>query len=180
MQLSASLTAKLTQAEHAPRLKLPHRLLSLDSTVIDLCAKVFDWAKYRKTRGAVKLHLLLDHEGLLPHYAVVTEGKRSGIAVARKLDLPSGSMLVFDRDYCDYAWFADLDAVGASRASSRCCASNCSSTGICGCFWTVRLRDRPEPMRKRNRPRRCWRRCMRRREAPNLNRKVALRACRSQ
>jgi hypothetical protein len=111
-QLSASLTAQLSQAERAPRLKLPHRLLSLDSTVIDLCAKVFDWAKYRKVKGAVKLHLLLDHEGLLPHYAVVTEGKKSDISVARKLDLPAGSMLVFDRGYCDYKWFAELDKKG--------------------------------------------------------------------
>jgi hypothetical protein len=111
-QLSASLTAQLTQAERDPRLKLPHRLLSLDSTVIDLCAKVFDWAKYRKAKGAVKLHLLLDHEGLLPHYAVITEGKTSDISVARKLDLPAGSMLVFDRGYCDYKWFAELDKKG--------------------------------------------------------------------
>jgi hypothetical protein len=110
--LSASLTAQLSQAERAPRLTLPHRLLSLDSTVIDLCAKVFDWAKYRKAKGAVKLHLLLDHEGLLPHYAVITEGKNSDISVARKLDLPAGSMLVFDRGYCDYKWFAELDKKG--------------------------------------------------------------------
>ncbi len=110
--LSARLTAQLSQSERAPRLKLPRRLLSLDSSVIDLCAKVFDWAKYRKTKGAVKLHLLLDHEGLLPHYAVVTEGKKSDIAVARKMDLPAGSMLVFDRGYCDYGWFAELDKKG--------------------------------------------------------------------
>lgn len=107
--LSTRLTAQLSPAERAPRLRLPKRLLSLDSTVIDLCAKVFDWAKYRKTKGAVKLHLLLDHEGLLPHFAVVTEGKVSDISVARNLDLPTGSMLVFDRGYCDYAWFAELD-----------------------------------------------------------------------
>jgi|JRYE01.1.fsa_nt_gb hypothetical protein len=108
-QLSARLVAQLSPAERAPRLRLPKRLLSLDSTVVDLCAKVFDWAKYRKTKGAVKLHLLLDHEGLLPHFAVVTEGKVSDISVARTLDLPAGSMLVVDRGYCDYAWFAELD-----------------------------------------------------------------------
>ncbi|MCZ2153070.1 MAG: IS4 family transposase [Bryobacterales bacterium] len=106
--LRESLTAKLSPGQRAPRLNLPAKLLSLDSTVIDLCAKVFDWAKYRKAKGAVKLHLLLDHEGLLPHYAVITEGKRSDIAVARNLDLPAGSLLVMDRGYCDYAWFARL------------------------------------------------------------------------
>ena len=68
--LNARLTALLSPAERAPRLALPHRLLRLDSTVIDLCAKVFDWAKYRTAKGAVKLHLLLDHEELLPHPSV--------------------------------------------------------------------------------------------------------------
>ncbi|MCW5965375.1 MAG: IS4 family transposase [Bryobacterales bacterium] len=106
--LSESLAKKLSQAERSPHLALPKRLLSLDSTVIDLCQKVFNWAKYRKTKGAVKLHLLLDHEGLMPYYAVITEGKKSDIAVARNLELPAGSMLVFDRGYCDYDWFAKL------------------------------------------------------------------------
>ena len=106
--LSERLTSKLTQAERAPRLRLPKRLLSLDSSIIDLCANIFNWAKYRTAKGAVKLHVLLDNDGLLPHYAVISDGKTSDIAVARNLDLPTGSMLVFDRGYCDYAWFAEL------------------------------------------------------------------------
>jgi len=87
---------------------LGHRLFSLDATVIDLCAAVFDWAKFRTTKGAVKLHLLLDHEGHLPAYAVITPGKQHEIRVARRLKLPPGSMLVFDRGYTDYDWFAAL------------------------------------------------------------------------
>lgn len=63
---------------------LGHKLLSLDATVIDLCAAVFDWAKFRTTKGAVKLHLLLDHEGHLPAYAVITPGERYEIRVARR------------------------------------------------------------------------------------------------
>ena len=102
----------LPGAAQAPRLKLPGKLLSLDSTVIDLCASVFDWAHYTTAKGAVKLHLLLDHDGLLPHYAVLTDGKRSDIAVARTLRLPARSLLVFDRGYTDYAWFAQLDDDG--------------------------------------------------------------------
>ena len=89
-------------------LGLPGKLLSLDATVIDLCAAVFDWAKFRTTKGAVKLHLLLDHDGYLPCYAVVTEGKVHEIQVARKLKLQSGTMLVFDRGYTDYEWFRRL------------------------------------------------------------------------
>ena len=59
------------------RFRFKNKLVSLDSTVIELCAKVFDWAKFRRTKGAVKLHLLLDHDGFLPRVAVITDGKRS-------------------------------------------------------------------------------------------------------
>ena len=107
--LVAHLRAKLPVSAKTP-LSVPTRLLSLDSTMIDLCAEVFDWARYKTTKGAVKIHLLLDHDGLLPHYAVITEGKQSDIAVARTLELPKGAMVVFDRGYCDYNWFAKLTA----------------------------------------------------------------------
>ena len=90
--LRGSLIGKIAPVQRAPRLGLPGKLLSLDRTVIDLCAKVFDWAKYRIAKGAVKLHLLLDHDGLIPHYAVITDGKTSDIAVARQMDLPKGSV----------------------------------------------------------------------------------------
>jgi len=101
------LRAKLPVSAKTP-LTVPGKLFSLDSTMVDLCAAVFDWAKYKTTKGAVKIHLLLDHDGLMPHYAVITEGKTSDIAVARTLDLPKGAMVVFDRGYCDYTWFAKL------------------------------------------------------------------------
>lgn len=103
------LKAKLPPSARTP-LTVPGKLYSLDSSLIDLCAKVFDWAKYKTTKGAVKIHLLLDHDGLLPHYAVIGEGRTSDIAVARPLDLPRGAMVVFDRGYCDYDWFAQLTA----------------------------------------------------------------------
>lgn len=84
----------------------------MDSTVIDLCTKVFNWAKYRTTKGAVKIHFLLDHDGQLPEFAVITEGKVADIKVARKLQLPPGAVLVFDRGYSEYYWFAHLSASG--------------------------------------------------------------------
>jgi Transposase DDE domain len=94
----------------APKHKFRFRspLLSLDASTIDLCAAIFDWAKYKRTKGAVKLHLLLDHDGHLPRYAVITEGKTSDIEVARQLELPSGSIVVFDRGYNDHLWFTEL------------------------------------------------------------------------
>jgi hypothetical protein len=48
--------------------RFKNKLLTLDATLIELCASVFDWAQYRRTKGAVKLHLLLDHQGLLPEF----------------------------------------------------------------------------------------------------------------
>jgi hypothetical protein len=83
-------------------------LLSLDASVIDLCATMFDWAKFRLTKGAVKLHLLLDHDGYLPSYAVITEGKKHEVRVARQMRFAPGTILVFDRGYTDYEWFANL------------------------------------------------------------------------
>lgn len=91
---------------HKFRFKSP--LLSLDASTIDLCAAMFDWARFRRTKGAVKLHLLLDHDGHLPRYAVITDGKTSDIEVARRLELPAGSIVVFDRGYNDYLWFTEL------------------------------------------------------------------------
>jgi hypothetical protein len=92
--------------------RFKNKLLSLDATLIELCATVFDWAQYRRTKGAVKLHLLLDHHGLLPSYAVVTEGRVHESRIARSLRFEPGTIVVFDRGYNDYDWFATLDADG--------------------------------------------------------------------
>jgi Transposase DDE domain/Domain of unknown function (DUF4372) len=94
------------------RFRFKNKLVSLDSTMIELCAEVFDWAKYRRTKGAVKLHLLLDHDGFLPRVAVITDGKRSDIRVARTLRFEPGTILVMDRGYVDYAWFGQLTTDG--------------------------------------------------------------------
>ena len=110
--LLADCQKRLGVAKAGAKLGLPGKLLSLDATVIDLCAAVFDWAQFRTTKGAVKLHLLLDHDGYLPSYAVITEGKVHEIQVARQLKLQRGTMLVFDRGYSDYAWFQQLSEEG--------------------------------------------------------------------
>jgi hypothetical protein len=94
------------------KFRFKNKLLSLDATVIALCASVFDWAQFRRTKGAVKLHLLLDHDGHLPSFAVVTEGKQHEVLVARQLRFAPGTILVIDRGYTDYDWFADLTKQG--------------------------------------------------------------------
>jgi len=99
-------------AKGRKKFRFKNKLVSLDSTVIDLCATLFDWAKFRRTKGAVKLHCLLDHDGYLPSVVVVTEGKRHDVRVGRTLRLEAGTIVVMDRGYVDYAWFGRLTADG--------------------------------------------------------------------
>ena len=88
------------------KLRFRNKLLSLDSTVIELCLLLFPWAQFIRTKGAVKLHCLLDHQGYFPSYALVTLATQADIAVARLLKLARGSIVVFDRAYKDYALWA--------------------------------------------------------------------------
>jgi IS4 transposase len=90
------------------KFRFKNKLMSLDGSIIDLSVRMFDWAKFRRTKGAIKLHLLLDHDGYLPSFAVVTEGKTSEIKVARTLRFAPGTILAIDRGYNDYAWFREL------------------------------------------------------------------------
>jgi hypothetical protein len=87
------------------KFRFRNKLYSIDSTVIDLCVSVFDWARFQKTKGAIKLHLLLDHDGYLPTFAVITEGNVHDVRVAQKLALPPGSIVVMDRGYVDFRLF---------------------------------------------------------------------------
>src|SRR5437763_4459850 len=90
------------------KFRFKNKLMSLDGSIIDLSVSMFDWAKFRRTKGAIKLHLLLDHDGYLPSFAVVTEGKTSEIKVARTLRFAPGTILAIDRGYIDYEWFREL------------------------------------------------------------------------
>jgi uncharacterized protein DUF4372/DDE family transposase len=94
------------------KFRFRNKLLSLDASVIDLCVTLFDWAKFRQTKGAVKLHLLLDHDGYLPSFALITEGCRHEVTVARTLKLPAGSVVAMDRGYNDYRLFGQWTAAG--------------------------------------------------------------------
>ena len=100
------------QAGAGHKFRFKNKLLSMDASTIELCASVFDWAQFRRTKGAVKLHLMLDHDGLLPCYAVITDGKQHEVTVSRQWSFTPGTILVFDRGYTDYAWFEQLTADG--------------------------------------------------------------------
>lgn len=85
--------------------RFKNRLFSLDSTVFDLCLSLFPWAQFRQTKGAVKLHLLLDHDGYLPTFANITQGRVHDVKVAQMLTFPRGSIIACDRGYFDLALF---------------------------------------------------------------------------
>ena len=87
------------------KFRFRNKLLSLDATVIDLCVTLFDWADFRQTKGAVKLHLLLDHDGYLPTFAQITEGNVHEVKIAQKLHFPTGSIVVVDRGLTDFSLF---------------------------------------------------------------------------
>jgi hypothetical protein len=96
--------------DHSFRFKNP--LYSLDASTIDLCLSVFPWAKFRATKGAVKLHVGLNHKGYLPEFVTITDGKAADITVGRTLNFPKGSMVAIDKGYNDYGWYNQLNAKG--------------------------------------------------------------------
>jgi putative transposase len=90
------------------RFRFKGKLISLDASLIELTASLFPWAKYQKTKGAIKLHVGLDHAGHLPVFLTVTDGRKHEIQWARGLELPAGSVVVFDRGFYDYRLFNRL------------------------------------------------------------------------
>jgi hypothetical protein len=88
------------------KFRFKNKLVSLDSTVIDLCLSLYDWAKFRRTKGAVKLHLVLDHDGYLPCFGVITDGSVHDVKVAHQLTFAPDTIVVDDRGYNDYRLFA--------------------------------------------------------------------------
>jgi hypothetical protein len=94
------------------KFRFHNKLVSLDSTTIDLCLSIFDWAHYKRTKGAVKLHLLLDHDGYLPSFGIISDGKASDVKTAWQFKLEPGTIVVYDRGYNDYELFGHWTAQG--------------------------------------------------------------------
>jgi hypothetical protein len=106
------LLAKCQRLAPKHRFKLHGKLYLLDTTTIDLCLSLFPWAKFRKRKGAIKMHVGLDADGYLPSFLSVTDGKGHEIQWARTLKLPKGSFVVFDRGFTDYDWYRSLIEAG--------------------------------------------------------------------
>lgn len=91
-----------------------NQLYSLDASVVDLCLSLFDWAKYRTTKGALKIHVLLDNRTGLPTVVTITPGNIADVVEGKNMDfkLEPGSILIFDRGYVDHAWWKRIDEQG--------------------------------------------------------------------
>ena len=87
------------------KFRFKNKLLSLDSTTISLCLELFPWAKFRRAKGGVKAHVLLDHDDYLPRYVLITEARRSDVKMADAFTLNPGSIVAMDRGYNDYGLF---------------------------------------------------------------------------
>jgi len=94
------------------KFRFKNKLLSLDSTTISPCLTMFPWAKFRRAKGGVKAHVLLDHDDYLPAYVLLTEAKRSDVKQADSFRLNPGSIVAIDRGYIDYALFGRWSMAG--------------------------------------------------------------------
>jgi hypothetical protein len=92
------------------KFRFKNKLLSLDSTTISLCLEMFPWAKFRRAKGGVKAHVLLDHDDYLPRYVLITEASRGDVTIAGDFPLNPGSIVAMDRGYNDYGLFGNWTA----------------------------------------------------------------------
>ena len=94
------------------KFRIKSKIFLLDSTTISLCLSIFDWAKYKTAKGAVKMHTLLDFDGNLPAYINITDGKTADNKGAYDVPLLKGSVIVADRFYNDFPLLNIWDSKG--------------------------------------------------------------------
>jgi IS4 transposase len=95
--------ARLLYANDSFGIELEQTIYALDATTIDLCLSLFPWAAFRKRKGAVRLHTLLDLRGNIPTVAFITSGKVHEVNILDKLFIEAGAIYIMDRGYLDYA-----------------------------------------------------------------------------
>jgi transposase len=95
-------------------LELEQTVYALDSTIIDLCLSLFPWATFRKRKGAIKLHTLLDLHGSIPTMIFITHGKIHDVKILDKLLIEPGAIYIMDRGYLDFARLYKIQQASAS------------------------------------------------------------------
>lgn len=94
------------------KFKIKSKIFLLDATTISLCLSLFDWARYKTSKGAIKMHTLLDYDGNLPAYVNITDGKTADNKGAYDIPLLKGSVIVADRFYNDFSLLNIWDSNG--------------------------------------------------------------------
>lgn len=89
------------------KFRFRNKLLSLDSTIISLCLNLFPWASFRRKKGGVKLHVLLDHDDYIPSYVLITNARKHDRTAAKTLRLQKDSIIVIDMGFTDYTLFCE-------------------------------------------------------------------------
>src|SRR5829696_9178406 len=113
--------AKALYAQDPSVLELDASVYALDSTTVDLCLSLFDWAPFRSTKAAIKLHVLLDLRGAIPAFIHISDGKLNDVNVLDMLVLEPGAFYVMDRGYVDFERLHAIRRAGAffvTRAKS--------------------------------------------------------------
>jgi hypothetical protein len=100
-------------AKDALNIELDATVYALDATTIDLCLSLFDWAPFRTTKAAVKMHTLLDLRGSIPAFIHVSDGKMHEVNVLDILPVEAGAFYVMDRGYLDFARLYNMHQAGA-------------------------------------------------------------------
>jgi len=156
------LRARDLYAKDTPIPELDATIYALDSTTIDLCLSLFDWAPFRHTKAAVKMHTLLDLRGAIPAFIHISDGKMGDVKVLDILPIEAGAFYVMDRGYVDFDRLYKIHQAGAlfvTRAKRGMDARRVYSTktdrntGVI-CDQLIRLngfyvsRDYPEHLRR--------------------------------
>ena len=105
--------ARKRYCDDAFALDLDNTVYALDSTTIDLCLSLFDWAPFRSTKAAIKLHTLLDLRGSIPSFIHISDGKMHDVRVLDMLPIEAGAFYVMDRGYLDFERLYALHQQGA-------------------------------------------------------------------
>jgi len=111
-ELFAKLYSRCQSRAPKHKFRFKRKLFSLDASLLDVSLKVFPNAEYNRMKAAYKLHVGLDHDGLIPAFAAVTPGKTGDQTQAKLMRFPKGSVLVFDKGYADYTWHNHLTSKG--------------------------------------------------------------------
>ena len=105
--------ARREYAQTELALEVDNAVYALDASIIDLTLSLFPWAKFRKTKGAIKLHAMIDLRGNIPAFLTITDGKVHDVKVAPLVPIEPEGIYVVDRGYVDFAWLWSVHQTGA-------------------------------------------------------------------